>query len=407
MRVSDPDQSRRIAVIGAGLAGAAVCARFAACGWSVDLIDAHAAPARGASGNHAASFHPLIARDNNRMVRLIRAGITTALAHWQALEHAGYPFSWAQCGALQLSRAGAKQDVALTLAALDLEPAFVRAVNQHEASAIAGVALRAGGVLFGQGGWVQPASLITAQLASCGRRLTTHFGRQVARADRSGAAWTLIDIEGQSIVQAPVVVLACGADASLPRLFGQQDWPIDAVAGQISVVNANSTGPGWPAPQLPVHGSGYVLPCIEDKIVVGATYDRHGMQTVAAGHRHNFAEARRMLAMPLPVDADTTAARISLRAVARDRLPVIGALPDIAAVDARAVLRAGAQLANLPRLPGVYAAAAYGSRGLTWAALGAQLLLAMLEGGPMPVERSLKDAVDPGRFALRAVRSAS
>ena len=440
---------RHIAVIGAGLAGAAVCARFAARGWQVTLIDAHRAPAQGASGNHAASFHPLIARDNNRMVRLIRAGINASLAHWYALSKAGFPFSWAQCGALQLARADAKQDVVQVLAGLDLDPALARAVDQGEASAIAGVDLRGGGVLFGQGGWVQPASLIAAQLASCGARLTTHYGLQVARAVRpavrgsagpganasaeAGAVdeWTLFDASGELIAQAPVVVLASGADVLTPRLFGQHEWPVEAIAGQVSVVrvggargggargvggNPGSAGAGgaeastdWPAPQLPVHGAGYVLPCIEGQIVTGATYDRHGTQTIDAGHRHNFAQAARMFAapLPLPLPAARLSARISLRAVARDRLPVIGALADAAALDAKTILRAGARLAHLPRMPGVYAAMAYGSRGLTWAALGAEALLAMVEGTPSPLEPDLIDAIDPGRFVLRAVRRAS
>ena len=395
---------RRIAVIGAGLAGAAVCARFAARGWQVELIDTHGAPAQGASGNHAASFHPLIARDNNRMVRLISAGIETSLAHWYALERAGHPFSWAHCGALQLSRSGTKQDVAQVLARLSLDPAFAHAVDRHQASAIAGVGVQGGGVLFGPGGWVQPATLIAAQLASCGTRLTTHYGQRVAQAVRQGVDWQLLDAGGQRIAQAPVVVLASGADALLPHLFGQLAWPVEAVAGQVSVTAVNTD---WPGPQLPVHGDGYLLPRIEGQIVAGATYDRQGTQTMEAAHRQNVAQVQRMMAAPLPLDAETLVARVSLRAVARDRLPAIGALPDTAAIDARTVLRAGARLAHLPRLPGVYAATAYGSRGLTWAALGAELLLSMVEGTTAPLERELIEAIDPARFALRAVRRTS
>lgn len=433
-KVSHP-ASRRIAVIGAGLAGAAVCARFAAGGWQVVLIDAHAAPAHGASGNHAASFHPLIARDHNRMVRLIRAGIDASLDHWRVLESDGFAFAWSACGALQLSRAGAKQDVAQTIAALGREgntdgntdPAHARAVTQREASDLAGVALRAGGVWFGDAGWVQPAGLVQAQLASCGVRLVMHFGRRVAAvrygagaAGAAGAAdncaddmtgdrrdWQLFDDAGGLITRAPVVVLAGGADANCAQLFGQREWPVESVRGQITLLDANAIE----APRVPVHGDGYVLPCIDGRITLGATYDRAGADSMETGHRHNLARLARLLAAPgllppalLPVPVD---GRIAARAVARDRLPVIGPLVDVAAVDAASILRAGARLANLPRLPGVYAATAYGSRGLTWAALGAELLLAQVEGAPLPLVDELVRAVDPGRFALRAVRHLS
>ncbi|HYG55100.1 MAG TPA: hypothetical protein VD965_07365, partial [Burkholderiales bacterium] len=52
----------------------------------------------------------------------------------------------------------------------------------------------------------------------------------------------------------------------------------------------------------------------------------------------------------------------------------------------------------------VYGAFAYGSRGLVWAALAAEIIASELEGEPLPVEGTLADALAPGRFALRASR---
>jgi tRNA 5-methylaminomethyl-2-thiouridine biosynthesis bifunctional protein len=51
---------------------------------------------------------------------------------------------------------------------------------------------------------------------------------------------------------------------------------------------------------------------------------------------------------------------------------------------------------------GIYGAFAYGSRGLIWAALAAELIASELEGEPLPLEGKLADAMDPGRFARRA-----
>jgi tRNA 5-methylaminomethyl-2-thiouridine biosynthesis bifunctional protein len=51
---------------------------------------------------------------------------------------------------------------------------------------------------------------------------------------------------------------------------------------------------------------------------------------------------------------------------------------------------------------GVYGAFAYGSRGLVWAALAAELIAAELDGGPMPLEGKLADALSAQRFARRA-----
>jgi tRNA 5-methylaminomethyl-2-thiouridine biosynthesis bifunctional protein len=44
---------------------------------------------------------------------------------------------------------------------------------------------------------------------------------------------------------------------------------------------------------------------------------------------------------------------------------------------------------------------ALGSRGITWAALGAQVIAAAISGAPSPVGTRLLDAIDPARFAMR------
>jgi tRNA 5-methylaminomethyl-2-thiouridine biosynthesis bifunctional protein len=83
-----------------------------------------------------------------------------------------------------------------------------------------------------------------------------------------------------------------------------------------------------------------------------------------------------------------------------DRLPLVGAVPDEAAF----VQRPGERLDEIPRRPGLHVFSALGSRGICWAALGAQVLAAQISGAPVPLESSLVKALDPARFALRAAR---
>ncbi|MBY0468032.1 MAG: hypothetical protein K2Q07_03525, partial [Burkholderiaceae bacterium] len=59
------------------------------------------------------------------------------------------------------------------------------------------------------------------------------------------------------------------------------------------------------------------------------------------------------------------------------------------------------QPAQVPRVPGLYACTGFGSRGITWAALAAQITAASITGVPMPIESSLLDSVDAARFAVR------
>jgi tRNA 5-methylaminomethyl-2-thiouridine biosynthesis bifunctional protein len=83
---------------------------------------------------------------------------------------------------------------------------------------------------------------------------------------------------------------------------------------------------------------------------------------------------------------------------------MIGALADeAAAIQDRERLR-GAWPLDLPRADGLYGAFAYGSRGLVWAGLGAELIASQIEGEPWPIERDLAEDLDPARFLLRALR---
>lgn len=105
-----------------------------------------------------------------------------------------------------------------------------------------------------------------------------------------------------------------------------------------------------------------------------------------------------------PLDAAALPGRVGFRCVASDRLPLVGALPDEAATAERRHALRGAHARDLPHAPGLYGAFAFGSRGLVWASLAAELIACQLEGEPWPIERDLAETIDPSRFLLRALR---
>jgi len=143
----------------------------------------------------------------------------------------------------------------------------------------------------------------------------------------------------------------------------------------------------------------------------GATQQHDDPETALreADHRHNLAQLARLAgadpAHAQAWDALPWSGRVGWRAVTPDRLPLVGAVPDVAALAHAA--RAD-RPRHVPRLRdadgGLYVFGGLGSRGLTWAALGAHLLASWIEGTPSPVEADLRDALDPARFALRGTR---
>jgi tRNA 5-methylaminomethyl-2-thiouridine biosynthesis bifunctional protein len=124
-----------------------------------------------------------------------------------------------------------------------------------------------------------------------------------------------------------------------------------------------------------------VLPPVDGVCGVGASFDidDDDPEPRAQSDAGNMERLERIL--PITVQGAEFGNRVAFRSVARDRLPVAGRFD-----------------AN------IYGALALGSRGLIWSSLAAELIAARLEGEPLPLEGALVDALDPARFARRAIR---
>jgi tRNA 5-methylaminomethyl-2-thiouridine biosynthesis bifunctional protein len=344
---------RNATVVGAGLAGAAVCERLCARGWEVELYERHAEPAQEASGNHAGTFHPIVTPDDSVFARLTRAGFLLSLTRWNALEN----IRWDPCGVLQLAR-DAKEEASqrASIAALALPPEYAQYVTREEASAHAGVPVSAPGVWFPQAGWIKPPSLVHALLDACGERLKRRFGKEM-----------------QALPEAPIVILANSSEA--PKLQAVPHLRLRKVRGQLTHVPAEALD----APHVVVLRGGMVLPPVDGICAVGASYDIDDDNAAprAESDAGNLERLEKILGTKVKIAQP--ASRVAFRSVTPDRLPVVGRIAE-----------------------GVYGTFAFGSRGLIWAALAAELIACEVEGEPLPVEGKLADAISPARFAKRA-----
>jgi tRNA 5-methylaminomethyl-2-thiouridine biosynthesis bifunctional protein len=344
-------KERRAVVVGAGLAGAAVCERLCARGWEVELIERHAAPAQEASGNHAGAFHPVVTPDDSVFARLTRAGFFFSLSNWETFPH----IRWDRCGVLQLARSD-KEAASQQRSVVGLPAEYAQLATREAAAAHAGVPLAAGGLWFPRAGWIQPQTLVRAQLEACGKRLKIFYEKNLS-----------------TLPQGRVVILANSFDA--PKLQPVPHLRLRRVRGQLTHVPAESIE----APRVVVLRGGMVLPPVEGLCMVGASYDLEDEDTSTREDSHAGNLERLANILPVNIKPKNLEGRVAFRAVTPDRLPVAGKIAE-----------------------GVYGAFAYGSRGLVWAALAAELIASELEGEPLPLEGGLVDALHPGRFARRA-----
>jgi tRNA 5-methylaminomethyl-2-thiouridine biosynthesis bifunctional protein len=213
--------------------------------------------------------------------------------------------------------------------------------------------------------------------------------------------WHLLAADGTRLATAALVVLANAESAATLAPRPPAAWPLQRTRGQVS---------WWPAAGPPplgcaLAGDGYAL-ALPGRLLCGATQQRPGepghdeAAPCEADHRFNLERFARLTGLPVPPVASCEG-RVGWRLGSDDRLPVAGALPlaDPGLPPSRLT-----QARAWPRHPGLFVLTALGSRGLTLAPLLGELVAAQALGLPWPLEQDLADAVDPVRWAVRAVR---
>ena len=386
---------RRAIVIGAGLAGSAVAAELAQRGWEVQVFERHAAIASEASGNPAAAFRPHLSLDDCALSRLSRAGVEAL--HRSLESHDAYDDQLAQRTGLievadspvELSRlAGLFQTCKTREGMRSGESALL---DRQAASDQAGAELRFGGLWLRDAGWARPPALCARWLGDDQKglawtsRISVRRGVEVHDLRADGGQWVVCDHDGNEFARAPVVVLAnAQTAASLAQSAGGAINALLAVPGSIGRFATDQL----PGVQCALSGAGYLLPPTAGEVIAGADYE--------GGPLDSNALAGLLMGCPDAV-VPRFGTRSSVRYATRDHLPVAGAVP--LAVESGSEV--GARLPEIARLPGLFILTGYGSRGLVWSAILAQLVAAQINGEPDPLDATLVDAVDPARFWRR------
>jgi len=226
---------------------------------------------------------------------------------------------------------------------------------------------------FAHAAWANPATMCRANLASARPSLVVHYDSPVSSFQHSNGLWQVGDAQGRELARAPVLILANASNASVMEPL---TWlPLRRVRGQVSFIPARKER----ELRIAVSGDGYATPAVAGWHCVGASFNE-GMEERSErieDHAGNLERLQRMLpGYGEGIQPADLKGRVAFRTMARDRLPVVGALGP----------------------PGLFGCLALGSRGMTWSALAAELLASQVCGEPMPVERDLAAALSLKRF---------
>jgi tRNA 5-methylaminomethyl-2-thiouridine biosynthesis bifunctional protein len=373
-----------VAVVGAGIAGAATAAALIRRGRAVTVLDRAGGPAEGASGNPLGLIMPRLDRGDTAAAAFFRASYLAALDGYGPLG----PAVFDPIGVEQRPTTPAE---AAALADLAADPPLP-----------AGLLRAHGPGLFHAGaGVLRPGAAVRALLA--GADLRTRIAVEGARWDPEG--WWLDTGKGPPLGPFAAVVLAGGP--GLVR-WPQTAWlPWQATAGQVDWGSvAPSARPGHAVAAGP-----YVAP-FDGGVLFGATFDRlTDAGDVPAPSASASARNRAALAtldQDLATRVVATGARTAVRLAVPDRLPVAGLLPDVPEWRSRfAGLAQGRPLDHsrpAPALAGLYVVGGLGARGLVTAPLLGELVAADITGEVPPISATLSEAVHPARFLARHLK---
>jgi tRNA 5-methylaminomethyl-2-thiouridine biosynthesis bifunctional protein len=371
-------------VIGSGLAGAAVAASLARRGWQVTVLDAAGAPSTGASGLPAGLLAPHVSPDDSLLSRLSRSGIRAMLQQAGALLASGS--DWQATGVLERCLAHPRK---LPPAWQPGQPLADAAGDWTRLAApgqlgLCGLPANSPALWHVRAGWIKPPSLVRAWLATPG--VTWRGHASASQWQRHAGRWQVLDAAGQELASAELVVLAAGhgsralADAAGPAA----PLALQAIRGQAAwALHAADTASAMPP--FPVNGHGSLVPQVPlaDGLawVAGSTFERDNTSDAlrAEDEVNNLGKLQTLLPLPAQalapqVESGQVQGWAGVRCATPSRLPSLGPL-------------AGQ--------PDLWVSTGMGSRGLTFAALCAELLAARLHGEPLPIEQRLADALLP------------
>jgi len=341
-----------IAVIGAGLAGAACARALARAGFRVTVFEAQGVPASGASGNPIAILHPLVSSDHNLASQWVGVGMKTTLRWLSELGEGNSKGSLGQsCGVAQLNRD-----------ASDLV---------HWTA---------------DGAWIRPTQFVKACLSeaiACGAQVI--FNQEITALETTSERVSL-GLKNQSF-DAAVVCTAQSTELLLP----QAQLMLNALHGTVTTYSISQSA------SLPcvICADGYATPVIDGQMVVGASYERSD----DTHDKSSNLDRLRVIYEPLAAlcAASPSQDRRSTRSASLDRMPHVGRV-----LDANQPLKPSiSQIHQMPRHPRLWVLGGLGSRGFSSAPLGAEIIVAQMRGVVPPVGPRLLAAVDPVRFALR------
>ncbi|HAS6340285.1 TPA: bifunctional tRNA (5-methylaminomethyl-2-thiouridine)(34)-methyltransferase MnmD/FAD-dependent 5-carboxymethylaminomethyl-2-thiouridine(34) oxidoreductase MnmC [Vibrio vulnificus] len=399
-----------IAIIGGGIASAALAKALVQRGQKVTLYCKHAQAAEGASGNRQGAVYPLLNGSHDGVSRVFAPAFLFARQFVeQAAQALTFDHDW--CGVTQLMWDEKSTNKLDKMLAGNFAPELIQKLSAEKTAEKIGLPIDMASVHYPLGGWLCPAELTQALFAQLGTldNFTAKFEQSVEQLiwDEMSQHWQ-VHTQGQHDTYSAVVI----ANGHEFQTFSQTaDIPLGQVKGQVSHAPATET---LSKLKSVLCYDGYMTPVNPNNqhLCIGASYDRRHLDTEFDVNAQQ--ENAEKLTQCVPnqewakeVDTSGNLSRQGIRCVSRDHLPFVGNVGDFSAIKR--------QYADLPhtqaedievisQFPNLFCLLGLGSRGLSSAPLMAELLASQICNDPLPLPVDVLEELHPSRMWVRKLR---
>ncbi|MDO4698380.1 MAG: bifunctional tRNA (5-methylaminomethyl-2-thiouridine)(34)-methyltransferase MnmD/FAD-dependent 5-carboxymethylaminomethyl-2-thiouridine(34) oxidoreductase MnmC [Pasteurellaceae bacterium] len=400
-------ESNDIAIVGGGVASLFLAWSLLEKGKNITLYCQDNTLAHNASGNRQGAIYPQLSDDDNRNIRFYLHSIDYALQRLRLLAKQvefDHDFSGVALYAYNDKTAQKLEKIA----AQGWDQDVFTLCNSAELSEKIGLPVTNGGAFIAQGGWLSPIQLVQNGFTYLQRLgLNIVLNHQVSSPVFRDRKWHW-QHQGNAFAHDTLVLANGHRLTDFPQAQG---IPLYPVRGQVSHLPSNAE---LEKLKTVICFDGYLTPKAANYThCLGASHirDNATLEFSLAEHQQNFAKT----ATNLPpchwvkqLDSSHNQGRVGIRAALRDRVPMVGAMPNFNEQKQQFAnlynqLRRKEVVTQAECYPNLYLIAGLSSRGLTTAPLLGELLASQICGEPMPISEDIRQALSTNRTWIRSL----
>ena len=398
-QLSNIKQPGKIAIIGGGISGATTAYSLAKRGYLVTIFERNSQLAQEASGNNQGVIYGNFSINDANLFELSSNAyrLTNHLINSIDVNNQYHN----QCGVIQVSHNNKQLKRNLELIKSINDKQFVYEVNKSQMRTLSNCEIKAEhGIFFPHGMWINPAKFINDLVKQYPDNIQILTLQNITKLEYLKDKWQITNEQNQLSNNFAAIIIC---NSFMINQFEQiKTLPIRKIRGQVSIAQGQSPT------NCIICAEGYITPSFANNFSFGATFDfkNQNFAVTQEEHLQNTATITKMLDIPAAtIDSNKLTGKTNIRVSSNDYLPIIGPISDkldFTTTYAKLRLDKNYYFKDNPAyLPNLYINTGYGSKGLLFAPLGAEIIADYIDNSPLPISEQLRQAIHPNRLYAR------